>query len=191
MPRFTRHACIRYLLRCPGLLDKPYNKKISLTRVEERARVRFAESQFVSRAAAAARVGPIAPRGWNYYYRLEPSGGGVWITSWKKGEEVVITYLYPKPARGRKFLRKKLVDGLGLPRKRLAVHTGSLAYVGTILVGGEEPMLVGSKQEKRCDWHAVRPRPAPVKVGRHGGSGSGPDSGGDSGVLQRGERSPL
>lgn len=125
MPRFTRHACVRYLMRCPGLLDRQFRKKLSLPMIEQRARLHFSQSQFVSREQAAARVGPIAPRGWNYYYRLEPSGGGVWITSWRKGEEVVITYLYPKPSRVHRFLPKKAAVRLGAPGKRMAVPAGS------------------------------------------------------------------
>lgn len=186
MPRFTRHACVRYLLRGPGAgIGREARRRISLPAIEARARLSFAQSQFVSREQAAARVGPIAPRGWNYYYRLEPKGGGVWITSWRKGEEVVITYLHPKPARIRRFIPKEGCTALlGLPRKRLAEGAGSGVYVGTSRFKSEQAMLIKPTQRKRCDWHAVRPRPAPVKMGRHGGSGPGSDSRSGPGVLQ-------
>lgn len=103
MPRLTRHACLRYLIRNPDLATA----RLNLPRVERIAQDSLDRSQFITRDEAVARVGKMRPHTWNRYYRLDETGEGLWITCWYRGEEVVLTYLHPR-TRSRSFRTAKV-----------------------------------------------------------------------------------
>lgn len=107
MPRVTKHACIRYLIRRPGLLGQ----RLSLPRLERIASESVANSLFVTREEAAQRVGPIRNSRWNRYYRVDETGKGVWVSCWYRGEEVVITYLRARfrTLRTRRYVGRGVV----------------------------------------------------------------------------------
>lgn len=92
MPRLTRHACIRYLIRSPVLSGQ----RLSLPRAERIARVSLERSRYATRDEVVDRVGKVRFSSWNTYYRIDEEGGGVWISTWHRGEEVVLTYLHPR-----------------------------------------------------------------------------------------------
>lgn len=92
--------------------------RLSWLKVETAIRESFGRSQFITFEEARARVGPLARRSWNQYFRADGTGPGVWVTCWSKGEEVVLTYLYPRPRPLPAKLQTLGMAGLLLPARR-------------------------------------------------------------------------
>lgn len=107
MPRVTKHACIRYWIRRPGLLGQ----RLSLPRLERIASESLEKSVFISREEAMRRVGRIRNEAWNRYYRVDETGKGVWVSCWYRGEEVVVTYLRARfrTLRSRRYVGNGIV----------------------------------------------------------------------------------
>jgi hypothetical protein len=94
MPRFTDHAYKRFVTRRLGLSRLTGRSSPD----QLNARESFRRGQLISRDEATMRLhGPIKPGAGDFYYRADGTGPGVWVVCYHRGQEIVITYLIPRP----------------------------------------------------------------------------------------------
>lgn len=132
MFQFTRHAFRRFQARREELALGPPGAE----EARREARQSYLLGQLITREEAMERVrGPIRPHfnRFDYIYRTDGTGPGVWIARISRGRrcEIVLTYLAPESVE-RRLLRRRLFRCRIVRRPVLVPHTPKLHLSGLI-----------------------------------------------------------